>query len=186
MAFVFSLPGLGRTQNYTRVVVGASDNNFVMGIVLTTGSDLPYDNYHMMPAIRLAMEHSLLYFNINYDIFLSLYDGSNGCDEVGSLNEAVRALNNSVDVIIGPACTDDFVVVAKLTTSYKLPVMTGGANLIDSTAPWPFVTRTGYNTRTQWTFFGLICERFNWQNVFVMYELDKVGYFKASADSKSD
>ncbi|OWA52174.1 hypothetical protein BV898_16633, partial [Hypsibius exemplaris] len=158
------------------------DNNFTMGIVLTTGSNLPYDYYHMAPAIKLAMERALAYYNIQYDLFLSLYDGANGCDEVAGLQQTVRAVNNSVDVVIGPACTDDFVVAAKLTTSYKVPVMTGAANLIDSTAPWPFVTRTGYNTRTQWTFFGLVCERYNWTNIFIMYELDKVGYFKASAD----
>ncbi|OWA52173.1 Atrial natriuretic peptide receptor 2 [Hypsibius exemplaris] len=150
----------------------AAPTRLKLGIVLNVHSTLSFEYYNMEPAIALAVNRSLDRYGIAYDTFLSLYEG--GCSELAALTSTVRALNASVDVLLGPGCSDDLIGASKLATVYKVALMTGGGTVIDSTENWPYVTRTGYNTNTQWSFFGLLCRRFNWSNVFVLYDTDTV------------
>ena len=57
-------------------------------------------------------------------------------------------------------------------TYLHIPCVTGGGNLVDSLAKWPYVTRFSYNTLTQWTFLATVCVYFKWTNVAVVYDRD--------------
>ena len=143
-----------------------------MGVVLTTGADTPNDYSVLAPVIDLAVRDVKRDFNFEIEQYLSLYQ--DGCveDSMAGLNKTVQALNNSVDFLLGPACTDDLIAASKLTTVYRVPLMTGAGSLVDSTDAWPYVTRTAYNTMTQWRFLLWIMNRFNWTYVVVFYEAD--------------
>ena len=143
---------------------------------------LVFDHNDMPAPINLAIQKSLVDFNVELQPVLGLYKG--GCGELAALTRTVQVLNASIDVLLGPACTDDVVSVAKLTTVYRVPLLTGGGNQVESTGQWPLVTRTGYNTMTQWSFFNRICRHFNWTNVAVIYEVDGT-VFRSSGASKS-
>ncbi|OWA52167.1 hypothetical protein BV898_16626 [Hypsibius exemplaris] len=147
-----------------------------MGVVLTENSPIPADYSILSSALTLAISDVRHLFRIDVQLLPSLYEG--GCEESGlsGLRQTVVALQNFVDFIVGPACTDDFVVAGKLTTVFKTPLISGGASLVDNTNAWPYVTRTGYNINTQWSFFTLICRRYDWNDMVVMYETDSSSY----------
>lgn len=153
-----------------------------LGIVMTSNTVLPFDYYNMAPAISLAMERSLNEYNIQFEPYLGLYEGT--CSqELAALGQTVRVLNESVDVILGPACTDDLVVTAKLTTVYQVALLTGSGSVVESMEQWPYVRRMAYNTYSQWAIFGRMTRDYNWTNLFVMYESDSV-YYAGVAQSK--
>ena len=144
-----------------------------MAVVLLKGGFTPADYNILGPAIELAMERSKLEFNITLVPFFGLYDSD--CvseDRLDGLSQVVRALDNSVDFMLGPACTADLVIAAKLTTIYKVPLATGAGHLVDNTGVWTYTKRMGYNIVTQWSFFLTICRRFGWSNMMVWYETD--------------
>lgn len=143
-----------------------------MGVVLNLHSGLPFDYDTVSAPIALAIEQSLLELNVEFRPVMGLVTGT--CHELATLQQTVKVLNDngSVDLLLGPACTDDLILAAKLTTVYRTVLMTGGGSLVDSTEQWPYVARTAYNTLTQWSFFYRICRQFSWSNVGVIYEMD--------------
>ena len=146
-----------------------------MGVVLTkgaTGQSAVIDYDILDAAIDLAVHHVRLDYNIAIEPYLSLYPGNCVEDALDGLNRTVRALEQDVDFMLGPGCTGDLVMAAKLTTIYRVPLLTGAGHYLDSTDAWPYMTRFAYNTMTQWRFFLLICQQFNWTNVAVIYEAD--------------
>ncbi|OQV17698.1 putative Atrial natriuretic peptide receptor 2 [Hypsibius exemplaris] len=153
-----------------------------MGVVLSSVGTLPYDYYKMGPAIDMAVERALRDYNIRFNLILSIYDGD--CSETGALGQTATAIVvNNASVILGPACTSDMIAVARLTTFYSVALITGAGNLLDASGMWPYVTRTGYNTFTQWTFFKSICDRFRWRTVFILSEEDPLNtFYKLSAE----
>ncbi|OWA52169.1 hypothetical protein BV898_16628 [Hypsibius exemplaris] len=159
-----------------------SNSTIRMGIILNRHSGLPFDYDLLAVPIDLAVQRTTSSFGVDFQTFLALYDG--GCQELAALNQTVIALNGSADVLLGPACTADLLVAAKLSTVLKVTLLTGGGSLLDSTAEWPFVTRTGYNTLSQWSFFERICRQFNWSNVAVFYENDFGATSASSGPSK--
>ena len=146
-----------------------------MGVVLTAGvgEDTVHMDYNILgAAIDLAVFRVLRDFNVDIEPILGLYGG--GCLENGlaGLNQTIRVLETSVDLLLGPGCSGDLVMAGKLSTLYRVPVMTGAGSYVDMTDEWPYVVRTGFNTMTQWSFFLHICRRFGWTNVAVLYEAD--------------
>ena len=143
-----------------------------MGVVLTINTTVNSDYKNMEPAIGLAVDRARMEYGVRLELVLSLY--GSGCHEVPALAATVRALNSSVDVLLGPGCTDDLIMASKMATVYRTVLVTGGGTQLDSTEAWPYVTRTAYNTNTQWSFFLVLCRQFNWSTVFVLYEVDSI------------
>ena len=148
-----------------------------MGIVMNKDTGYVSDYNILGPAIDLAVHRIKHDLELTIEPFLCLYVSN--CSEASglpSLRQVVRALNNAVDFMLGPACTPDLIMAAKLTTVYGIPLMTGAGSLVDKTREWRYVTRTGYNGATQWKFFGSILRQFGWKNVVVYYESDSTAY----------
>ena len=147
-----------------------------MGIVLLGGGPTVNDYTVMGPAIDLAFHRVKQDFNLTIEPVLSLYQG--GCVEDGlaGLTQLVSALSQCIDVLLGPACTADLPVAAKLTTVGRVPLMTGAGSLMQKPGAYRYFTRTGYNMGTQWAFFSSISRWFDWKNVVVLYESDAMEY----------
>ncbi|XP_055348968.1 atrial natriuretic peptide receptor 1-like [Paramacrobiotus metropolitanus] len=138
------------------------------GIILTNGTNLPYDYSGLAPALEAAYEKALNDYNVLFQPVLSLYVG--GCNESGAVGATFMAINQTVDVIIGPACTADMMSSLELQTYFLVPSVTGAGDLVDSTAKFPYITRCSYNTYTQWIFFTRLCIKYAWSNVAVIYD----------------
>ena len=145
-----------------------------MAIILTSNALPSIDYDTLSPAIGLAVERSLTHYDVSFETTLGLYDGI--CTELSALAQVVSALEHDTDVILGPVCTDDFLVASKLTTVQRVPLLTGAGSFVDNTAAWPYVMRTAYNTGTLWSFFGQICRQFAWRNVFILQDVESIQY----------
>ena len=143
-----------------------------MDIVINRSPTFPSDYGVLAPAIDLALERAKRDFNIIIEPLVGSYLSNCTDDGLEGLTQIIRAMDHAVDVMLGPACTADLILAAKLTTVSRMPLMTGAGSFVDSTAAWPYMARTGYNTMTQWTFFLLMLGRFGWKNVAVYYESD--------------
>ncbi|OWA52168.1 hypothetical protein BV898_16627 [Hypsibius exemplaris] len=150
-----------------------------MGIVLTTKTFMNSDFSITGPAIALAINRSKERFNVDIEPYLSLFstEETSECRATNTvvLGRVVQALQSSVDVILGPSCTEDFVLASKLATVYKVPLLTGAAVLLESSESWVYVSRTGFNVGTEASFFTLILKQFGWRHVAVIYEANNVG-----------
>ena len=99
-----------------------------MGVVLTKGStgiSGVVDYSILGPAIDLALQNVRRDFSMVIEPVIGLYPGNCVEDALDGLNQTVRVLEQGVDFLLGPACTGDLVVAAKLTTVYRVPLMTG-------------------------------------------------------------
>ena len=169
-AFYLLFVGVLATQTAESV---ASTTAIHMDVVLTKGSVSVSSDYDIVgPAISLAKQRSVNDFNDAIEPVSHLYTGGYVENELAGLTQVIRALNDSADFMLGPACTSDLVMAAKLTTIYKVPLLTGAGSIVENTRVWPYVTRTAYNSETQWSFFLSICRQFNWSNVAMLYEAD--------------
>lgn len=151
-------------------------NKLRMGIVLiqdAVDTSVVFDYTVQSATIDLAVRHAQRDFNVEIESVPSLYQVS-GCtaDSLKGLNATVRALDAGVDLLLGPACTNDLLMAAKLSTVLRVPLLTGAGSLLDSTDGWPYVLRTAYNTWSQWGFFLQMCQLFRWTTVAVYYEVD--------------
>ena len=167
------------SANVGELICGSSGNDpgtLRMGIVLITHGNTPNDYEILGPAIDLAIQRVKWDFNLTLEPVLNLYESACLEDGLTGLSHVVRALNQCIDVMVGPACTGDLWVAAKLATIHRVPLMTGAGSLLDMADAWWSATRTGYNIGTQWTFFVWICQQFGWNNVAVWYESDGIAY----------
>ena len=131
---------------------------FRVAIILTERG-ISYGN--LLPAIGIAVERSSRDFGIKFEAVPYRYTVNSVmlCNEIIGLRQVVRALNDSVDMILGPACTAELVAAAKLTTIYQVPIMTGAGSFVDNRDEWPYTRRTAFNTGTMSLFFGLLLRR---------------------------
>ncbi|OWA52162.1 Atrial natriuretic peptide receptor 2 [Hypsibius exemplaris] len=151
-----------------------------MGMVLSNnGPSTNFDWTLVGPAVEVALERSLREYNIAFAATPYLYTGY--CDELPALAQVVRAVEDSVDVLLGPSCTSDLVLASKLTAVHKLLLMTGGGASLENTDAWPYVVRTAYNSGGLWRFFGAMCGQFEWKNTFVLYDLEAAGQYSQLA-----
>ncbi|OQV18219.1 Atrial natriuretic peptide receptor 1 [Hypsibius exemplaris] len=141
-----------------------------VALVLTTGSDLPYDYTVLAPAIEAAFEKSLTEYNVHFSPVLCLYQG--GCDSSAAAGQTFIAVNSSVDLIIGPACTADMLASMEIQSFFQVPSITGGGELADSIKKYPYATRCAFNTYTQWLFVIRVFTQFNWTNIAIIYDND--------------
>ena len=118
-----------------------------------------FDHSRMAPILDMAMERSWFDYGVRFRPLLYLYDSA-GCSELLGLEAVVKALSDKVDLILGPGCTDELLVAAKLITVYRVPLTTGSGSLVGSTRAWPYVRRTAHNTLTQSRFFVRFWHRF--------------------------
>lgn len=91
------------------------------GIVLTSGTSNAYDYDLLAPALDVAFARAQQVYNVLFELHLYLYEVSltsalspdarlgrtQGCWMWNATGRAAMAFNASMDVIIGPACTDD-------------------------------------------------------------------------------
>ena len=100
-----------------------------MAVVLGDQFAIFYRN--LTPAIELAIESFSREFGVAFEALACTYtaDRVSLCNEMAGL----RSLNDSVDVILGPACTAELVAAAKLTTIYRAFVMTGAGSYVART-----------------------------------------------------
>lgn len=100
-------------------------------VLLTSGSDLPFDYYNLAPVIDLALQRVSEDYHVSIELQLALYPGQ--CNVSQAVGQAVQAIIANVDLIIGPACTPDMIAVSQITTYYRLSLLTGAGSLTDST-----------------------------------------------------
>lgn len=69
------------------------------GVVLTTGTSLPFDYNILAPALEAAFETSLTRYNVQYEPVLCLYQG--GCSVSSAAGETHLCAYKNVDFLIG-------------------------------------------------------------------------------------
>ena len=128
----------------------------------------------LAPAIDLAVERSGREFGIEFEALPYGYvvDSVLLCDELKGLRQVMRALHDSVDVILGPACTPELVSAAKLTTITRTHIITGAGSFINDTEEWPYTIRLAFNTGTISVFVMQFFLRFHWSTAVVVGESD--------------
>ncbi|XP_055346998.1 atrial natriuretic peptide receptor 1-like [Paramacrobiotus metropolitanus] len=186
---LFSSTGSNHTMNLTALYGEPSTDplyNVTVGVILTIGTTTSYDYDILKPAIEAAFSRARHDYSINFQPRNYLYEvvwwsdispdprlaKTQGCWMWNASGESAQAVNESVDVIVGPACTKDMQIVNQLTTYFNVPTVTGAANYVDSTAEFPFLTRCGFSTADMWTFFLTIMDKFQWKHASVIYDYD--------------
>lgn len=80
------------------------------GIVLTIGTNNPYDYNIVKPALRAAYDEALQRFNVQFEEVLCLYDGDpsgSGCSATGAVGKTYECgYLKKVDMIIGKSLWD--------------------------------------------------------------------------------
>ena len=101
------------------------------GIVLTRGTSNPYDHDLLQPALDVAFARARQVYNVRFEVHEFLYEVASsstlspdaslvktqGCWMWNATGKAAEAFNASMDVIIGPACTDDMRAANELRKS---------------------------------------------------------------------
>ena len=156
------------------------------GVVLTVGTGTAYDFDVIAPALEVAYARAKADFNVIFQPTKYLYEVSKdlsispdpklgrteGCWMWNASGQASYAVNDSMQVVIGPACTDDMRAVTELLTFFSVPSVTGAANLVDDTQQYPFLTRFGFNTYDMWRFVVLWFQCYEWTNIVIIYDYD--------------
>ena len=101
------------------------------GILLTENTTLMYDMINVRPALEVSFTRALAEYNVNITPTWIAY--ADKCNQSNALGYAVNlTLVKKVDVIIGPGCSDDMIIVCELTTFYPMPLLVGAGELIDT------------------------------------------------------
>ncbi|OQV18216.1 Atrial natriuretic peptide receptor 1 [Hypsibius exemplaris] len=158
-------------------------------VILTKHAGTPYDHDVLAPALDIAFARARRDYNVIFDKKDYLYEvdpaptdpallvgRTPGCWMWNASGMASYAINNSVNVIVGPACTDDMRAVNELTTFFDVVTVTGAANLIDSTSGYRYLTRCGYNTYDMWTFLIKMFQHYQWTSICVIYDFDSTQF----------
>ncbi|GAU96045.1 hypothetical protein RvY_07547 [Ramazzottius varieornatus] len=158
-------------------------------VILTVGTSTAYDYNILAPALEVAFARAAVDYNVHMRVKNYLYEvdesgatitpdaslgKTQGCWMWNASGMSAMAVNDSVDVVIGPACTDDMRVVNELLTYFAVPCVTGAANLVDSTFQYKYLTRTGFSTYDMWTFLAKMMENYKWTSVCVIYDIDVI------------
>jgi len=96
--FIRYLIGITLTSSFP-AILAASPTVVKVGVILTQGSNLPYDYNILAPALEAAYEKSLTEYNVRFEPVLCLYQG--GCSVSNAAGQTFIAANKSVDFIIG-------------------------------------------------------------------------------------
>lgn len=144
----------------------------------------------LKPAIDAAFFRSLQVYriifenhNFIYDVTPGLSDSpdpnlgrTQGCWMWNASGSSIQALDYKVQVVIGPACTDDMTIVNELLTYYHIPCITGAANLMDSTAKYNLLTRFGFTTFDLWSLLVQMLLKYGWSSVGIIYDKDSATF----------
>ncbi|OQV21653.1 Atrial natriuretic peptide receptor 1 [Hypsibius exemplaris] len=134
------------------------------GILLTENSTLMYDMRNVRPALEVAFARALVEHNVHFEPVWVAYDDK--CKQYNALGHANDLMSiEKVDVIIGPGCSDDMVIVCELTTYYPLPLLIGAGELIDTTFMYPWLIRFSYNTYSLWIIFVKMMKLYQWKDI---------------------
>jgi hypothetical protein len=101
------------------------------GVLLTENTTLMYDMRNVRPALEVGYAVALADYNVEFETIWLPYDTA--CKQWNALGGAINLqLVDKVDVIIGPGCSDDMIIVCELTTFFPLPLLIGAGELIDT------------------------------------------------------
>ncbi|OQV17039.1 hypothetical protein BV898_08901 [Hypsibius exemplaris] len=141
----------------------------------------------LVPAIYQAILDAKTQYDVTFSPRLVLYDDcENGVYDGVTVRKNWDSYAAAVDLlfgseaidgikgnlIVGPACTNDFLQVATATTAFPTNLIAAGGSMIDSVevAQYPYVTRCTYNTFTQWNIFVEFAAANNWTTFAVLYD----------------
>ncbi|GAU88349.1 hypothetical protein RvY_01060 [Ramazzottius varieornatus] len=101
------------------------------GVILTENSTLAYDMRNVRPALEVGYATALADHNVQYETIWISYD--HVCRQWNALGYAtILALVDKVDVIIGPGCSDDLIIVSELTSFFAVPMLSGAGKHIET------------------------------------------------------
>lgn len=160
--------------------------NLTAGVILTIGTPNMYDYNVLSPALEVAFARARHDYNIHFEQRNYLYEvvswsdtspdprlaKTQGCWMWNASGQSVLAVNDSVDLFIGPACTQDMEIVNLLLTYFKIPSVTGAANFVDTTSQFPYFTRCGFNTFDMWNFVRMMMDKYSWNHIAIIYDND--------------
>ncbi|OWA52165.1 Atrial natriuretic peptide receptor 2 [Hypsibius exemplaris] len=142
-----------------------------MGVVLADSTSLAFDSRFIVPALELAASRALALYNVAIEPVYFLFPGTE-CRVSFALPLVVKALNDSVDFIVGPACSEDVTDASKLATIYNTILITGSGSYLNDTSRWDNNFRTAFNIGTQSAALLAVCGQFNWTRVIVIYDVE--------------
>lgn len=120
-----------------------------IGIILMESAPEPFDLRRIGPAIDIAMEEAVNSLGVRFEPVYKNYSGDSVCSyevPVGLLAELYSG--ESVQGVIGPACSQGLLSSGRLAQYLKLPIVTGLGDLVirkDNVDMFKTLTIMSYN-----------------------------------------
>ncbi|GAB6027782.1 hypothetical protein CHUAL_002017 [Chamberlinius hualienensis] len=149
-----------------------TNNTLIISVLLPNRTDIPAGLPKIVPAIRLAVSHSLPSWR------LVLYQHDSRCSNVYAPYQAVRSyMEEEPHVFLGPVCDLAAAVVARFLKFWKVPLLTAGGfahdygrNKTVPTSEFYLLTRVGLSFDGVSRFLFAILDRFLWKKMIFIYD----------------
>ncbi|XP_048242362.1 atrial natriuretic peptide receptor 1-like [Haliotis rufescens] len=149
---------------------------YKVGVMLISGSDVPYSFERTGPAIKLAFQ------KVNREILNSSYQlvpVERPYDDICSARNATGVAadlfyKENIIALIGPACAYALDGVARLAGFWNIPIITGlgDGGMFKNKTDYPTLTRFAYCQCRLRKVFGSVFKQFSWSKIVVIYDVN--------------
>ncbi|XP_046567278.1 atrial natriuretic peptide receptor 1-like [Haliotis rubra] len=149
---------------------------YKVGVMLISGSDVPYSFERTGPAIRLAFQ------KVNREILNSSYQlvpVERPYDDICSARNATGVAadlfyRENIIALVGPACAYALDGVARLAGFWNIPIVTGlgDGGMFKNKTDYPTLTRFAYCQCRLRKVFGSVFKQFSWSDIVVIYDVN--------------